>query len=184
MFEWIAIALISFEATEISKRERRILVDILYVIVEKLENQIDETPEFYSAVKLIGNSTILTAIQEAKKEKDASLFTILIDDLMIKINSLKKKVLKGSSGIINKVSEAFKDLENLNLEHALIEQISSDELIQKEISARNEIKLEVPTHKKFDVQNYVDLKLDPLFESYEITISENKKSEDAEEETK
>jgi len=69
MFEWISIALISFEANEISKGERRILVDILYVIVEKLENLIgEETPEFYFAVKLISNSTILKAIQETKKE--------------------------------------------------------------------------------------------------------------------
>lgn len=55
-------------------------------------------------------------------------------------------------------------------------------MLKNEIISRNEVRLEVPIHKKFDLENDKKLLLSPLFESYEITVEEIKVKESAEEE--
>lgn len=112
IFEWIILVLTGFEIENISKLDRRVLVDLLFVIVEKLEKSDMDANELLTAVKRLANNPFLKTFEN--KQGYESLLNILLGKLIARIDLLMKKLEK-TNKVGKNISQATQDLENLTL---------------------------------------------------------------------
>ena len=112
IFEWIILVLTGIEIENISKLDRRVLVDLLFVIVEKLEKSDMDANELLTAVKRLANNPFLKTFEN--KQGYESLLNILLGKLIARIDLLIKKLEK-TNKVGQNISQATQDLENLTL---------------------------------------------------------------------